>query len=75
MKVDKIFFSKNPMQTPGMTNNIGSHTGPNSFPKSLSSGDNINPTVTKYAEKTNGRDANRGNFTPHSLHASHIAKK
>lgn len=43
------------MMTPGMTNNIGSHTGPNNIPNTLSFGDKINPVVTKYAENTNGR--------------------
>ena len=48
-------FKVNPIINPGMTQNMGNHTDPNSIPKIFACAEYIIPTVTRNAELTNGR--------------------
>jgi hypothetical protein len=59
-------FKNNPTIIPGITHNIGSQTGPNKTPKIRKLEEYIHPTVTKYAENTNGRKEN-GSFPPPTI--------
>ena len=64
-----------PNVTPGITNIIGSQTGPNKTPNNAKFDEKIKPTVTKNAVSAYGRKEIWSLPPPASLTASHIEKK